>query len=996
MRLLSALFLLTILFGSAYSNTHKNYKEPIKNIDSREAEAFVFDTANYWVDSVFNSLTLRERIGQLMMISAYSNQGAEHINAISQQIEKYNIGGVIFMKGSPVRQALFTNHIQSIAKTPLLIAIDGEWGLSMRLDSIKPFPRQMMLGSISNEGLIYDMGAEIARQCRLMGIHINFAPVVDINNNPKNPVINSRSFGEDKKQVLRRSYAYMAGMQDNGLLVSAKHFPGHGDTDTDSHHNLPALNHSRKYLEQNELYPFKHLIDLGLTGIMVAHMHITAFNPTRAIPATLSKEVVTDLLINKYRFKGIIYTDAMNMGGVANTYKPDEAALMAFKAGNDIILFPPDIEKTIKRFEKAVKNKEIDIKEINRRCKKILGAKFYAHLNEYKPIETDNLVAKLQTDETEYLNHSIAAEAITLLSNNDDLIPLQSVENDLYVINIESSEDDDFINRAKNYSQISCNTITKYTTAPEKQLIINKASTSPYVVIAWHGISQYPANNYGTSSQIIEFINTVSNSSKTILVVFGNPYVLNNIQTQQINSIIVTYEDNPYTNDYAAQTIFGGIETKGKIPVSLEGFKANTGLSTKKTRMGFVHPKTIGANISKLNEIDNLMDSVIYDKMTPGAQVLCSKNGYIFYNKNFGYHTYDSTIAVSDNSIYDLASLTKILVTTPLLMHLYEQKKLKLNMPLGHYLPLEPDKLDIPIIDMLAHQAKFKPWIPFYRLTLDDSLNYKPGYYSTIDTGNFFIPVAKNLFTIPEIADTIFHILDTTPLNPKKEYLYSDIPFYHFMHLIEYIENKEIDELIDSLFYKPLSLNNLMYYPSKYFEIDRIAPTENDTIFRKQLIHGYVHDQGAALLGGKSGHAGLFGNALEIAIFGQMLLNNGEYGNKKYFDKKTIDLFTTAHFTKDKNRRGLGFDKPDINKSTLGPTFSKISQSSFGHTGFTGTYLWIDPEEQIVYVFLSNRIYPDASNKKLSKYNIRTRVHSKFYEAFIKNSQFSISDNEIQ
>ena len=996
MRLLTTLVLLIILFGSTYPNTYKSFNERVKNIDNIESEPFIIDTANHWVDSVFNSLTLRERIGQLMMISAYSNQGTEHINAISGQIKKYNIGGVIFMKGSPIRQAIFTNHIQSIAKTPLLIAIDGEWGLSMRLDSIKPFPRQMMLGAINNEELIYDMGTEIARQCRLMGIHINFAPVLDINNNPKNPVINSRSFGEDKKQVLRRGYAYMAGMQDNGLLVSAKHFPGHGDTDTDSHHNLPVLNHSRKHLEQNELYPFKHLIDLGLTGIMVAHMHITAFNPSQAIPATLSKEIVTDLLIDKYGFKGIIYTDAMNMGGVANKYKPEEAALMAFKAGNDIILFPPDVEKSIKRIEKAVKNKEIDIKEINRRCKKILGAKFYAHLNEYKPIETDNLIADLQTGETEYLNHSIAAEAITLLSNHNDLIPLQSVENDLYVINIESSENNNFINRAKNYSQISCNTVTKHTTAPEKQLIINKASTLPYVVFAWHGISQYPANNYGVSSQIIEFINNISKNSKVILVVFGNPYVLNSVQTKQINSIIVTYEDNPYTNDYAAQTIFGGIDTKGKLPVSLEEFKVNTGLTTKKTRLGFIHPKTIGADISKLNEIDDLMNSAIINKMTPGAQVLCAKNGYVFYNKNIGYHTYDSIIAVSDNSIYDLASLTKILVTTPLLMHLYEQKKLKLNTPLGHYLPLEPDKLDIPIIDMLAHQAKFKPWIPFYRLTLDDSLNYKPGYYSTIDTGNFFIPVAKNLFTIPEIADTIFHILDTTPLNPKKEYLYSDIPFYHFMHLIEYIEYKEIDELIDSLFYKPLSLNNLKFYPSKHFDIDRIVPTENDTIFRKQLIHGYVHDQGAALLGGKSGHAGLFGNATEVAIFGQMLLNKGEYGNRHYFDKSTVDFFTTAHFANDNNRRGLGFDKPEIKKNTLGPTFNEISQSSYGHTGFTGTYFWIDPEKQIIYVFLSNRIYPDANNKKLSKYNIRTRVHSKFYEAFTQSSQFLISDNEIQ
>ncbi len=985
MKQLSLFILLILTTSFVQSNSKKSHKELLDKIENYTSKPFVIDTSTHWVDSVFRSLTLRERIGQLMMISAYSNQGLDHITSIAGIIQKYNIGGVIFMKGSPVRQAIFTNQIQAIAKTPLLIAIDGEWGLSMRLDSVKPFPRQMMLGAVSDEGLIYDMGVEIARQCKRLGIHINFAPVVDINNNPKNPVINSRSFGEDKKQVLRRAYAYMSGMQDNGLIVTAKHFPGHGDTETDSHYGLPVLNFSRKRLEQNELYPFKHLIDLGLTGIMIAHMHVLAINPSLAVPATLSKEIVTDLLIEKYGFKGLIFTDAMNMGGVTSTYQSGEAALMAFKAGNDIILFPPDIEKAIKRIETAVENNEIDVKEIDRRCKKVLGAKFCARLDKYKPIEIKNLIKDLQSDETEYLNHSFASGAITLLSNRNNLIPVESVDNDIYVINIESPGDDDFIARATSYSKIQSNTVTKNTSAPEKKMIIDKAATLPFVVVAWHGTSQYPAHNYGVSSQTIEFINTLSKNTETVLILFGNPYVLSHIQTKQISSILVTYEDTRYTRDYAAQILFGGIEAKGKLPVSVEQFKNGSGLTTTKTRIGFVHPKAVGADLSQLNKIDSLMDSAIREKMTPGAQILCAKKGYVFYNKNFGYHTYDSIIPVSNNSVFDLASLTKILVTTPLLMHLYEEKKIKFTEPLGHYLPLPLDKIEIPIIDMLTHQAKFKAWIPFYKLTLDDSLNYKPGYYSKCDTGHYIVPVAKNLFTIPEMADTIFHILDTTPLNNKKEYLYSDIPFYHFMHLIEYVENKEIDMLADSLFYKPLALRNLKFYPLKYFDIDRIVPTENDTVFRKQLIQGFVHDQGAALLGGKCGHAGLFGNATDMATFGQMLLNNGNYGNKRYFNKTTIEYFTTAHFAKTGNRRGLGFDKPEFTKKKTGPTFSDISLDSYGHTGFTGTYFWVDPSEEIVYVFLSNRIYPDAKNNKLSKYNIRTKVHNMFYKSFTKN-----------
>jgi beta-glucosidase-like glycosyl hydrolase/CubicO group peptidase (beta-lactamase class C family) len=979
------LLLLLTLF-TVLPKSKGGYKEFSDNMEMLEINPFILDTANFWVDSVFHSLTLRERIGQLMMVSVYSHQGAEHLNQIAQQIEKYNIGGVIFMKGSPVKQALYTNHLQSKAKTPLLVSIDGEWGLSMRLDSIQSFPRQMMLGAIANEGLIYDMGVEIARQCKRLGIHVNFAPVVDINNNPKNPVINSRSFGEDKKQVIRRSFAYMSGMQDNGLLVTAKHFPGHGDTDVDSHYGLPTLNHDRKHLEQNELYPFKHLIQLGLTGIMIAHLHVPSLDPAALVPATLSKEIVTNLLIEKYGFQGLIFTDAMNMGGVAKAYSPDAAALLAFKAGNDIILFPPDLEKAINSIEKAIENKEIDENELNHRCKKILAAKHYVQLNDFKPIEVEKLISDLQTDESQYLNEAIAAEALTVLVNKKRILPIQSTDSELFVVNIDAPKTDHFVNRVKSYSKTKNIRITNQMSLPEKNMVLNQASKYPYIVIAWHGLSQYPSKNYGVTPQIAEFINALAARTKVILTIFGNPYVLTQpVQFEKMDAIIVTYEDTRFTQNYAAQLIFGGIEAKGKLPVTSGNFKAGVGLSTAKTRLGYLHPRMVGANQSKLNEIDDLMHQVIREKITPGAQVLCVKNGYVFYDKNFGYHTYDSLIPVSEESIYDLASLSKILVTTPLMMHMYETKKIKLNQPLGHYLPMNPDKVDLSITDMLAHQARFKAWVPFFKITLDDSLNYKEGFYSTTDTGRFVVPVAKNLFTTPEMADTIFHILDTSPLVKKKEYLYSDMPFYYFMQMIENIENKEIDFLADSLFFQPLGIENLKYYPTRHYSLDRIVPTENDTVFRKQIVHGYVHDQGAALLGGKCGHAGLFGNAAELAKIGQMYLNKGEYGGKNYFEKATVEHFTKAHFLKFNNRRGLGFDKPEPRKKVIGPAFDGISLNSFGHTGFTGTYLWVDPDEQIVYVFLSNRTYPDAKNSKLSKNNIRTRIHKLFYEAFIEN-----------
>ncbi len=988
MRKIAILFLFGIfIISSTFAKSKGGYREFSDDMEMSEINPFIPDTANFWVDSVFRSLTLRERIGQLMMVSVYSHQGNDHLEQIAQYVEKYNIGGVIFMKGSPVRQAMFTNYLQAKAKTPLLVSIDGEWGLAMRLDSIQSFPRQMMLGAISNEGLIYDMGVEVARQCKLLGIHVNFAPVVDINNNPKNPVINSRSFGEDKKQVIRRSFAYMSGMQDNGLIVTAKHFPGHGDTDVDSHIDLPTLNHDRKHLEQNELYPFKHLIQLGLTGIMVAHLHVPALDPAALVPATLSKEIVTHLLIERYGFQGLIFTDALNMGGVAKAYQPEEAALLAFKAGNDILLFPPDLDKAIGGIEKAIENNEIDEHELNRRCKKILAAKLYAQLYDYKPIDVNSLRSDLQTSETEYLNEAIAAEALTVVANKKRILPLQAPNSEPLVINISAPQHDKFVERLKNYSKVNTLNVTQQTSMPEKNMIIEKASLLPQVIVAWHGLSQYPSKSYGVSKGMTEFINNLSKRTKVILVIFGNPYVLTQpVEFEQIDAILVTYEDTKYTQDYAAQIIFGGIEAKGKLPVTSGIFKAGTGLSTPKTRLGYVHPRMLGADLTKLNEIDELMRGVIREGMTPGAQVLCAKKGFVFYSKNFGYHTCDSVEPVNEESIYDLASLTKVLVTTPLLMHLYETKLIKLDSPLGQYLPMDPDKVDLSISDMLAHQARFKAWVPFFRLTLDDSLRYKPGFYSTIDTGRFVVPVASNLFTIPEMADTIFHVLDTTPLNNKSEYVYSDMPFYYFMQLIENIKNNQIDFLADSLFFRPLGISDLKYYPSRYYDLKRIAPTEIDTVFRKQIIRGFVHDQGAALLGGKCGHAGLFGNAMELAKIGQMYLFGGEYGGNRLFEQSTIEHFTTAHYLKNNNRRGLGFDKPEPRNNVIGPTFDGISMNSFGHTGFTGTYFWVDPDEQIVYVFLSNRTFPDARNPKLTKNNIRTKVHRLFYDALRNNT----------
>lgn len=982
------LLYLVFVCSLAFTNSIRAEKKTIffnsgDDINHATNEKFTFDTSHNWVDSILLSLSLEEKVAQLFMISVYSSQGKEQLEKAAQYIEKYNIGGVIFMQGSPSKQVQYTNYLQSKAKIPLLVSIDGEWGLAMRLDSMPLFPRQMMLGSINNHKLIYEMGSEIARQCKRMGIHINFAPDADVNNNPKNPVINSRSFGDDKKQVLSRSLAYMRGMQDKGLLVTAKHFPGHGDTETDSHSGLPIVNYSLRHLENNELYPFRQLIDSGVNGIMVGHLNVPALDPADGKPASLSKPIITDLLVKKYGFNGLVFTDAMNMGAISASMKPEEAALEAIRAGNDIVLFPSEIDRSIARIVQAVQNNELTEAEINIHCKKVLAAKQYVKLNQYTPIDAANLLPDLQSDIVEYINHAVAAEAITVLSNSNNLIPVENVEKPVKVISINVPAENRFLQRLNSYCKTEHINISKTLTETQQKTLLKTVKEEEFVIAAIHGISQYPKNNYGVNRQTVELLSKLAAQTRLIVVVFGNPFSLQFFKNlDNYAALVVGYENSIYAQDYAAQVIMGGIAAQGHLPVTVEPYKSGEGITTKKTRLGYVHPRMAGANTSKLNMVDTVINHTIRRQMTPGAQILCAKNGYVFYNKSFGYHTYDSVIPVADNTIYDLASLTKVLVSTPLLMHLHKENDIDLKKPLSKYLPVTEDKKDVTLIDMLTHQAGFKAWYPFYKITLERDGNYKSEFYNHSDSGQYIVPVAQNMFTTPYVTDSILLILDTLSLTGKKEYCYSDIPFYYSMQLIEHTTGTPISLLADSLFYRPLGIQHLVYRPLEHYKLLQIAPTENDKTFRKQLVHGYVHDQGAALMGGICGHAGLFGNATSVATFAQMLLNEGEYGGREWFSHRTVSYFTTPPFLQEGNRRAIGFDKPEPDTAKQSPAFSGISLLSYGHSGFTGTYLWIDPDEQMVYVFLSNRIHPDTGNNALAKNNIRTNIHRLFYEAF--------------
>jgi len=952
-----------------------------------------------WVDSVFNSLNQDERIAQLMVIRSYSDQSPEYYKTISTLITDYNIGGITFFKGSPVSQATVTNHWQKITKTPLLICLDGEWGPGMRLDSVIDFPYQMTLGAIQYDSLIYQMGEYIADQFYRMGIHMNFAPVVDVNNNPLNPVINFRSFGENKYNVSKKGLAYMRGMQENGILATAKHFPGHGDTDSDSHFTLPVIKHSYEYLDTMELMPFKNLINDGVDAVMIAHLYLPAFDTSTNTPSTLSRSIVNDLLREKLKFEGLIITDALDMKGVTKFYKSGEIEVKALQAGNDILLLPEDVPKAIKKIKKAITKGLLKQELIDEKCKKILHTKYKLGLYNHSPIQINNLTDELNKAENIALNRKLYSNAITIVRNNNDILPLKHLDTlRLASVSVGTNIASEFVNTLKKYSYIDKFFLRKDAEFSEIKSLLEKLDKYNLVIVGIHNTNNSPRKNYGISQRTLDFVSLLKKETKVVLDIFANPYSLSRINDfKNLEAIIVSYQDNTVSQDLSAQIIMGGIAAKGKLPVSAsENFPLFTGIDTKKLRLAYGTPEEVNISSTDLYQLDSIAENGIEIEAYPGCQIIMAKDGVVFYNRSFGYHTYNNKIAVNDNSIYDLASLTKIAATTLAIMKLYDENKLDIDQTLSHYLPtLEgSNKEDMVIREVMAHQARLKPWIPFYLETIERQGLYD-STFSNKQSPEFPVKVAKDLYIHKNYHDTIYARILKSRKNRRKEYKYSDLGFYYLMDIIEKVSGKSIDEYLIENIYSKLYLKTLGYLPHNRIDLARITPSENDSIFRKQIIHGDVNDPGAAMLGGIGGHAGLFSNANDMAIIMQMLLQNGKYGGIQFLDKETVDQFTKQQFPLNNNRRGIGFDKPYIDWEENGPTCKSASKKSFGHSGFTGTYAWADPEEQLVYIFLSNRTFPDNSNTKLAKLNIRTNIHQVVYDAIDKRYNY-IKDVKIQ
>ncbi|MDA9663572.1 serine hydrolase [bacterium] len=942
-----------------------------------------------WVDSVFNSLTQEDRIAQLLMVSAYSNKDNFHMEKIENLIKNYNIGGLMFLQGGPVRQARLTNHYQSISKTPLMIALDAEWGVSMRLDSSIRFPWQMTLGAIQDENKIYEMGVEIARQCKLIGVNINFAPVVDINFNPDNPIIGNRSFGEDPYRVGLLGVKYMLGMQDNKVLACAKHFPGHGDTDTDSHKGLPEITHTKERLDSVEIMPFKMLIDSGLGSVMIAHLYIPELDDTKNLAVSLSPKVVDGLLKSELDFKGLVITDALNMKGVSKYYKPGKVDVKALLAGNDILLFSEDVGEAINQIKIAIDNGEILQEEVDFRCKKILSMKYWMGLSKYKPKDLKEVKEKIIINNSHLINRNLVEKSITLVKNSVDLIPLKRLDT-LKIASLSIGSDGSvFQSTLSKYDKVDHYTIKEDASREEMGGILSKLSEYNLVLIGIHKSNSSPWKSYKFSRKTDIFIQSIAVQSKVVISVFANPYAMNSFRfINNFDAIIISYQNSEVAQEYTAQAIFGGIGIDAKTPVSSKHFLLGSGLKTSKIRLSYSMPEEFGVNQSDLYKIDSLALNAINEKATPGCQILIAKKGKVIFNKSYGYHTYDKKVKVKNTDIYDLASITKISATLPLLMKLVDENKLNVNDSLGKYLDLDSsNKKGLVIKDILSHQSRLKSWIPFYRNTLeDDTINgvkvLRDTLYDTQESVLFPYKVAEGIYLHFSYHDSIFKTIKYSGLREEKKYKYSDLGYYFFKEIIEnsFLGDRSLNELSSDYFYKKLGMENLGFLPLERINSDRIIPTEQDFIFRSQLIKGYVHDMGAAMLGGVGGHAGIFSNANDLAKLMQMYLNKGQYADERYISPSTIKDFSTCQFPENKNRRALGFDKPELEEG--GPTSEGVSLSSFGHTGFTGTIAWVDPDTELIYIFLSNRIHPDASNLKLLKMDVRTEIMKEIYNHF--------------
>lgn len=945
-----------------------------------------------WADSVYKTLNNDERIAQLMVVRLSTIDGkTKTVTFFEAQVDslitQYNIGGICVFQGSPVKQAEIINKLQAKAKTPILMCIDAEWGVGMRMtDSVLPLPRQMMLGAMQDATVVYQYGRLVGEQCKRVGLHVNYAPVVDVNNNPNNPVINDRSFGEDKYKVARYGIEYMRGMQDVGVMACAKHFPGHGDVDVDSHYDLPVINKTIAQLDSLELYPFRQIFNAGIGSVMVAHLFIPSIDTTANRATSLSPQNINGLMRDKLGYQGLTFTDALEMQGVKKFFPDGEASVLSLIAGNDMLCLPGDVPLAITKIKEAIAANKLSWADIELHCKKVLEAKYEYGLNNYTPIQTANLTADLNAA-IPAMRKLVAENAITLAIKKDDsFFPLSTWNNnktgDVAFIAIGTKVENALLQRMKS----DYNATIFYAGDEVKDIadiagfVNNISKNFKKVVVGLHNLGRSPASNFGLSPLTITLVNELQQKTNSILLQFGNAYAAKN--WCDAKNLVVCYEDDDIIQSVAADMLQGKLPYKGVLPVTVcnnlkFGYAITTPVKASSSNQWSM-------DLIRISKIDSIANDAITNKAAPGCVVLILKDGKIAFEKAYGNYTYDAKEAMTIESVFDMASVTKICATTISLMKLYDEGKIDLNKKLGDYLPYVrgTNKENLLIKKILLHEAGLVSYIPFYKETLDADGRPLPAIYSDKKKESFNIRVADQLYMADSWIDTIQQRILKSPLGPDNKYVYSDNDFIFLAKIVEQVSGMSLDAYAKKYFYTPMSLASIGFNPLQKHAVSRIVPTEEESKFRNQLIRGDVHDPGAAMMGGMAGHAGLFSNAYDIAALMQMLMNGGTYNEKRYLQEETVALFTAYQSTI--SRRGYGFDKPEKDNNTRSEPYPTLSASAktFGHTGFTGTCTWADPVNNLVYVFLSNRVHPSGSNTLL-KMNVRPKIHETIYQAII-------------
>ncbi len=1057
-----------------------------QKVFSQVQPSFLSDYDKDWVDSVFMSMTQDQKIGQLLMPRGNYSGKPHDVPLLMEWIEKYKIGGLVFFAGSPTRQVEIVNLLQSKSDIPLLIGQDFEWGTAMRLDSTVRFPYAMSLGAITKDKeWLTAMGRELGKHCKRLGVHVNYAPVVDINNNPLNPVINFRSFGENKEDVAEKAFSLIQGLHENNIICTAKHFPGHGNTNVDSHHDIPVILASKEKLKENELYPFSTLIKKGLSGIMTAHIYVPALDDEKNIPSTLSRKTITQLLRIEMGFEGLVFTDAMDMQGVIKNISLGEAIVRALIAGNDIIETFLDVPLAVEAIKKALADGRLTTSWLDFKVKKILKAKSWVGLDNYTPVHLENLTEDLNSYTSQVINCALAEHSVTLLKNDKKLIPLNSKNLKIALVSLLPTPENQLFKMVSNYGEVKHFEIPKQKLDTIQTASIISELKGYDVVIAAPFLTQVrPTQKYGLSEKLITILDSIGMLPASVLLWLGNPYGLEKINFNNYTAILTGYQETYFTQKVLAQAIFGSLPISGKLPVSVHPLlPVDSGIIIEKTSgLSYGPGKLVGINGYQLEtKIDSIVEMALEQKYFPGSVVQVTYKDKVILQKAYGRKSYSedgytqetkllpnnrsdvmdvatsgskessqssliekSHHDVSVESVYDLASVTKIAGSTLAMMLWVQEGKLKLDDSLYTFFPEYKGKPigNATFRDLLTHRSGLQPWIPFWKTTVDsfetlkkvlvlkpelkkycvikvkkpfflarwfgkktretvlisetikaknkelwdqvfvhDAVVWKSGYYSKVQKQNFTIKLTDTLWLREDFPEIILQQISETPFGEYGKYVYSDLHYYFYPKLCKKLTGQSFDDYLHDV-YKKMGIHNLKFLPLKYFDKENIVPTEIDSIFRKNLIHGHVHDEGAIMMGGVSGHAGLFGSANDLTRLMYVFLKGGKIGDQTFIDKKIVDEFTNYQFPDQKNRRGLGFDKKELGPSVKNaPSLS--SPQGFGHSGFTGTYTWVDPKHELIIVFLSNRVHPSRKNQKINESLFRQKLCDVVYDTIL-------------